>query len=135
MRFFKFNEVFMHGTFDYWQYIYNKFCPFYYFLFCFWRLHCVIFAFQWNMALWTFLSFKQIWIAFYWNTFYSILTFLSFYTIRHHFWFSFSLLLSLFLLICFFIVITIIIFSFWLFLNFIFLVLSFYFIFIYIEYF
>ena len=49
------------------------FCYYYFFILfsipCFWYLHCVIFAFQQKMAFWTFLPFKQLWIAFTWTPF------------------------------------------------------------------
>ena len=77
------------------------------------------------MAFSKFLPFKQIWIAFTWITFYSVLTVFIF-LYDYQFLFSFSpLLLWLFLVLLFFVfVIAIIISSFSMFLTFIFLVFT-----------
>ena len=85
------------------------------FLNLFWCLHNVIFTFQQNMTFWTFLPFKQIWIAFTWKLF--ILLFISYFlydTLLYYififlydyqFWFS---LLSLSLWLFFIITVAII---------------------------
>ena len=57
-------EIYTYGIFSiYYFYL----CLF--FILCFWHLHYMIFAFQQNMAFWTFLPVKQIWIVFTWTLF------------------------------------------------------------------